>query len=586
MKFLKTILPLLLISPSLAYYDVLNRWSESDLRSYLKDNDIAYAEKSPLQELKDLASKHWNEIQYHSSQEPWYNYGHIKQKVLNLYEGRPLNAPPSGSAAEYYDTVKDWVFSTWSEADLKRFLRKSKIKYHVGATQDELVKLARDNYDSVSSKAKASGKYLGDWLYDSWDTEDLKAWLDQYKIEYDDVQASRDLLVKKVREHAYEASKYTAEERESILDSLDLSAKHLFDKAGQIKGDVFNTMSASQLYRWLQNHQIKIDESIKNNKDELALVAQKHKEKFHKDVDEWTARASKAASPLLSKATGGVDNLINDTFLVGVESWSRDRLKSFLEARGVKPSFFTTKKELVELVKKNKFKPIENYNAASFFEGWSKSNIEKWISDQNDAVSANANDFAERTNDLYKSFLGTVGYYKSQAQDTIASAQQSVQDTAEGIHDKAKDLNKEAQKKASNAAKQAKGTYNQASKDSKEAVNKASQGAADAVDKAGADIANIKDQFFDYWSDIDLENYLTSFGIKAKRAAGKKDRYSRDELIKLAKQNTRWFLTGETYDTTTTSGQIRSCVEEIYSRTQHWLRGLFYSLCSALGVVA
>ncbi|KAH3686890.1 hypothetical protein WICPIJ_002121 [Wickerhamomyces pijperi] len=580
MRLNNIIVPLLLVTPSLAYYDVLNHWSESDLRTYLKDNSISVDKKSTLDELKDLASEHWNEAQYHTSQQPWYDYGHLKQKALNLYQGRPLNAPPQGSASDYYNTVRDWVFDTWTETDLKRLLRKYKIKYHATATHDELVKLAKDNYDSIAKSAKASGKYLGDWLYDSWGLDDLTSWLDEYKIDYDKAKDSKDALVKKVREHAYEASKYTQEERDSILDNLDLTAKSLFDKAGKIKADVFNTWSANQLYRWLKNHQIKVDQSLKNNKEELALIAQKHTDKFHQDVEQWSSKASKSASPLLSKATDAVDNVINDTFFVGIESWSRDRLKAFLESRGVKPSFFTTKKELISLVKQNKYKPIQNYNVDSFFEGWSKANIQKWISEQNSAISSNANGVADKLSDVYKDFVSSVNYYAGQAGDNIAGVQQSAHHNAEAIKKKAGDLRQGAHKHAESAVKYGKASYEKAENDASNAVNNAAKGASDVVSKAGADLKKAKDQFFDYWSDSELENYLTSFGIKPKKS-GKS--YSHEDLIKLAKQNTRWFLTGETYDTSTTGGQLRSHAENLYSKAQVQLKNLFRTVYSALG---
>ncbi|KAH3671363.1 hypothetical protein WICMUC_004660 [Wickerhamomyces mucosus] len=526
MKFSTVLQTLLLVSSTLAYSDVLYSWNENDLKNYLTDNSIEFKKKSSFKELQDLASKHWNDLQYSIRGEPshWYDVNNLKQKALNIYQGRSINAPPKGSASDYYYTVKDWVFNSWTESDLKKLLDKSKIKYESHSTRDDLIKVAQDNYEKIAKSHHSSGNYLGDWLYESWDSQALKKWLDENDVGYSSFRDSRDDLLKKVREHSYEVSTLAEHERERALENLDLGKQSLFDKAGKIRDDVFNTWTSTQLYDWLKSHKVAIDDSIKTNKEELALLAQKNKDQFHKDVDLWAKKASNTISPYLSKSTEAADNLINETFLVGVENWSRDRLKSFLESRGIKPSFFSTRSELVRLVKANKYKPIKNFNSERFFEGWSKENVQKWISEQNDAIVANTKDFAEKTNDLYEQFVEGAVYYSSQASEAISNVIHTQTENVEQVVSDAKE-------KIDNAGESIHSAKDSVKSSVDESVSNAEKGAQEA-----------KDAFFDYWSDVELTNYLKSFGVKPKR------QYTRNELIKLAKQNTRWFITGAQYD--------------------------------------
>ncbi|ODQ59492.1 hypothetical protein WICANDRAFT_31834 [Wickerhamomyces anomalus NRRL Y-366-8] len=463
MKVINLLSVLLLSTSSIALFSstVLDSWDLNDLKEYLSDNSVPFDEKkATVEQIKDLSQKHW-ELQHSKSQSSWFDPNVVKQKVLNYYNGATdslTSNPATSSSSVDYSNLKDWVFATWGIDQLKSTLKKSDIKFDPEAKRDDLVKLAKSNYNKIAKKYNASGNYPGDWLYSNWDKKSLKKWLDQYGIDYSSFRDSQKDLIRKVRQNSYQAAQVAEEERQGILESLDLSSKALFDKAGTVRDDIFNTWSSSQLYKWLKTHQVDVEESLKTNKEELALLAQKHKDNLKDDIEYWSGKASKSASPFLTKSSDKVDNVINDTFFVGVESWSRDRLKAFLAARGVSVPIFATKYELIQLVKDNKFKPIQNFNNDYFFQGWSKENIQKWVDEQNDAASKTS--------------------------------------------------------KASGYANQASNHFSTA-----------------------------RDSFFDYWSDVELREYLSSFGIYDTK------NFRHDQLLDLAKTNTRWFISGANYDT-------------------------------------
>jgi len=543
---------LLLSTLTLALFSstVLDSWDLNDLKEYLADNSVPFNEKkATVDEIKDLSQKHW-ELQHAKSQSAWFDPNSLKQKVLSYYNGATdtlTTEPPTSSSPIDYKNIKDWIFTTWGVEELKNTLSKADIKFDPKAKRDDLVKLAKSHYSDIAKKSNASGNYPGDWLYSSWDKKSLKKWLDSNGIDYSSFRDSQKDLIRKVRQHSYQASQVAEEERQGILESLDLSSKALFDKAGSVRDDIFNTWSSSQLYKWLKTHQVDVEDSLKTNKEELALLAQKHKDNLKDDVDYWSQKASKSASPFLSKSSDRVDNVINDTFFVGVETWSRDRLKAFLEARGVSIPLFATKYELVQLVKDNKFKPIQNFNNDYFFQGWSKKNIQKWADEQNDAASKTSKNLLEKANIAYKNFASQFNIYSthasSYANDAASQASSYATDAASQVSSYATD----AQAHASGYANKASGHFNTA-----------------------------KDSFFDYWSDVELRDYLSSFGIYNTK------NFRHDQLLDLAKTNTRWFVSGANYDKNNAIANAKLNGVNLYNKIVYhlktWYNTIYYSI--------
>lgn len=451
--------------------NIVDSWDVQDLKAYLKDNSISYDEKrATLNELRDLGLKQWHYKQHQS----WYSPSILKQKLLGW--GSAASHAAEETAVDY-ENLKDWVFSTWSVSELEKLLTKAGIKHESRATRSELERLAQENYDAIAKSFKATGKYPGDWLYSTWDKKDLKSWLNEYGVDYSSLRDSKEDLVRKVREHSYKASQYAADERDNVLESLDLTSQSLYNKAGELKDDVFSGWSSSQIYDWLKTHKIDFEESLNNNRKELAGIAAKHTNDLKSDIEYWLKKAQKTASPYLEKGSKKADDVINDTF--GVDGWSKPRLRAFLDSRDVSIPTFATKRTLVKLVKENKYKPITKFNSEAFFAGWSKENVQKWLEEQGASAQKGTKEWAGKANDAYKSFAVSLSDYAK-------AAQEKVQD-ATGYPPK----------------------------------------------KTG------KDAFFDKWSDVELREYLSTFGYKKSASA------KRSELLDAAKKNTLWFVGGD-----------------------------------------
>lgn len=306
------------------------------------------------------------------------------------------------SNAEHAKEVKNWIFESWSIEGLKDFLASNKIKFDKASSRQDLIDLAREQYDKVAEGHDVSGYYPGDWIYQGWSADRLKQWLKDHELDFE-AKEDRESLLDKVKHNNYVASLAKIDSKNSLLDSLNLANEDIFDKAGKVRDDFIDTWSYGQLREWLYYQgfiNTKPDvyaDGLDGGK--LRQIAKSHKNYLLADIERWTEQAKKKADPYLSKDSGKkktLENIINDTFLIGVEKWSKDRLKEFLKARNVKFSQFANKDQLVDLVKRSKDVKLvykQNSNPASWLvENWSTDSIKKWLEEKGTSIKGTRED--------------------------------------------------------------------------------------------------------------------------------------------------------------------------------------------------
>ena len=84
--------------------------------------------------------------------------------------------------------------------------------------------------------------------------------------------------------------------------------------------------------------------------------------------------------------------MINDTFFVGINNWSKDKLREFLDVRKVPYSIFTTKHQLIKLVQKHKFDPVHVETYAWIVDDVSTDSIKQWLIEQGENVEGTRKD--------------------------------------------------------------------------------------------------------------------------------------------------------------------------------------------------
>lgn len=258
------------------------------------------------------------------------------------------------------------TMDSWSDSQLKAFLDRHAIPAPQPRRRDVLLKTARENYEAIAKKIGETAYYPGDWIYDQWTESDLKEWLDERGWPVPQ-PTTRDQLIASVRRNGRVASLQARSLAASASKSADMAQASLSDA-------VFNAWSDSELKKFLDSNGVAVPQGTKRN--ELIALARKHRASLLNQA----ATASKSAADFLGAATSRAGNeyakatddarlKANDAFDTAVESWSNSRLKAFLDARGVPVPQANKRDELLAMVRANKHRMANQWNAWTF-ETW------------------------------------------------------------------------------------------------------------------------------------------------------------------------------------------------------------------------
>ncbi|SCU86163.1 LADA_0D12706g1_1 [Lachancea dasiensis] len=487
----------LVLLASLAAADVqglYEKWTSNDLEQYLHDQKqtLQKAGSENVEVLRKHAADAWNK---QTQPTPWWKFWASRTRLADF--------------ANNQDPISEWFFDTWTAKDLRKLLSKSKVKYNSDLSRDALVSKAKENFQKISDSNQLSGLYPSQQYFANWDEYDLKAWLDEYRIPYEKSKAKKDELLAKVRENIYAASRFADDERLNLLDTLDFADQELVDKAGKVKEQVFNSWSTREIEDWLRSHKVKLEDSAAHDRKYVLGLANKNKKLLQDDAAWYLEASKKKASPFFSKSEAAVasvwdqtlykwqnikdyfyqsDNVVNHTFLLGVETWPKKRLRAFLDARGVSYPILSTRADLLELVKQYRNRPLTNLASspavAEFFDGWSFENLKGWIKAQSDDITST---------DVYKAASSKVSDLAAEAQKQGENAWLFAQRKGEEAADYAQEKGSEAAHAAADyAAKKGADAKTYAGDVSADAATyakeKGSDAAAYAQDK-GADAA-------------------------------------------------------------------------------------------------
>ncbi|KAH3903658.1 double-strand break repair enhancer MSC1 SCDLUD_001306 [Saccharomycodes ludwigii] len=465
----------------------INKWTSNDLIDYIKDHGGVFDDKKDKWSLEELKKQFYDLTNSDNNKNSgWFHTNNLKGESYLSSCG---------------NSIYDWLFDSWDVSDLKKFLNENKINLDSN-DKTTLLEALKKNSKKISDNLGTAGYYMSDKYLNSWSVDSLKNWLNKYKIKFDQQLDDKQKLVELVKANIYQVSENTQNQIYDFYKSLDLGQySDLFNKDGAINADVFSRWSAQDLQRWLEYHDIALPKN-KLDYNSLVSVASKHASLLKNDVNWYTEYSKDKASPIISKSKDQIsdawgyirdkisnvndDNVINDTFFVGLDSWPIERIKSFLNIRGVEYNKDSSKEELINLLKTNKNKKIikgikkndgEQQVLSDLFKGWNLDNIKSWVG------------------------------------ESVASGYDDIQDIIESGNNKLYDLIGVVKEK-------------------KDAV-------VTSVDQDN--IKAIWEKTFDSWTNDDLKEYLKSFGVLPSS--------SRKDLIKKATDNTLLYLTGDRYTT-------------------------------------
>lgn len=528
-----------------------NKWHETELERWLSDHDIDYPKPADRKELEKIVQDNWQTkvVDSYKSWDPRQLHGYLKDtgKEIDHKQKEDTNwlvqQVKSGwhetekTAETAFESVKDWIFDSWTESQLKAFLDRHGIPNPTPRTHDTLVAEVRKNYANVAEKLGESSSYPGNWLYESWSESDLKRWLDErgYPVPQ---PTTRDKLIASVRRNSRLASVKAKKSKDSTKKTISDS--------------IFDTWSESKLKEFLDKNNVRVPQG--STKNELLALARRNKAYLSTDsAYNATAgvynSAKDAAAEKVAQATDTASSYGQNAFDKIIEQWSDTRLKAYLDSRGVPCPQASKRDELLAKVRLHKHKAASGYGAWTF-DTWTYDNLKNWLEERGQKVSDSANssraELLATAQAYYDSVASSAAAATETASASAGSAGSKVTDAAAGAGSKVTDAAAGAASKVGEAASKVGEAASQATDSAANAGTKVKDTVADSAKAAYASVSaslakttdTAKDTTFNTWSDSDLKAYLDSYGIKTYQGS------TRNELIAMARRNAHYFRYG------------------------------------------
>ncbi|KAH7403506.1 putative stress response protein ish1 [Cadophora sp. MPI-SDFR-AT-0126] len=487
---------------------VYNKWHETELERWLSDHNVPYPTPYDRAQLESAVKENWQTkvSQPYSDWDSAQLSAYLKQKGVETKDTAADNTEglvdqvkkywyeAEDKAEDAWSSVKDWIFDSWTESQLKAFADKHGIPVPQPHARDTLLQKVRSGYETAAQKAGETAAYPGNWIYQSWSESDLKEWLDSHGIPAPQ-PTTRDKLIASVRRNARIASLKAADLQASASKSAAAAAETLSDK-------LLDSWSDSQIKEWADKNGIKVPQGSRRN--ELLAIARKHRAQLTGDNVSYSAKsaASKASNSGASafgaatsragneyaKATDDAALKADDLFMKATETWSESRLKAYLDARGVPVPQSGKKDELLAAVRLNRHKAATGWSAWTF-DTWTTENLKKYLASSGNKAAEKASKQAGATREQLL----------SAAQDAYASASKTG-----GV------------------------------------------GYASVTSYLAKQTDAAKDSIFDTWSESELKNYLDSYGFDVPQGSTK------NQLVAYARNSRNYFQ----YGTTTPQGTL------------------------------
>ncbi|KAF4122380.1 putative stress-responsive nuclear envelope protein [Geosmithia morbida] len=406
MKHLSIILPVALTAfatassswfPGSRDIPVYNKWHETELERWLSDNNIPYPTPADRKDLESLVGKNWEDYvvkpykkwdtaelssflqnkgqdAVHEAQESRENLVHLARSNWYETEDNTLKA---------WDNVKDWIFDTWGQSQLKAFADKHDIPVPQPRPRDAILQRLRLNYENIAKRLGETTSYPGNWLYDSWTESDLKEWLDTHGFPSPQ-PSSRDKLIASVRRNSRLAYLKAQAQAASATKSAQAAYSTLTDI-------IIDTWGESELKKFCDKNGIPVPQGTKVN--ELRAIVRKNRAEILGDTAGAHAAAAfgaatSSAGNQYAKASDSASLAARNSFDKATETWSESRLKAYLDARGVPVPQTSKLDDLRALVRKNSHKASTGWSAWTF-DDLTYNNLKDYLEKNGDAAAKN-----------------------------------------------------------------------------------------------------------------------------------------------------------------------------------------------------
>jgi hypothetical protein len=279
---------------------VYDKWHETELERWLSDHGVPHPGPTDRKNLQKAVADNWNSkiVSPYTSWDAQSLSNYLTVKGKQAKKGTEKDAKSLAeqvkeywteteeSANQAYSNVRDWIFDSWTDSQLKAFADKNSIPVPQPRQRDSLLKAVRENYQAAAEKAKETYNYPGDWLYASWSDSDLKAWFDErgYNVPQPN---TRDSLIASLRRNSRLASMNAQGAYAQASASAAAAQQYLTDA-------LLDSWSDSQIKEWADKNGVKVPQGSKRN--ELLALARKHRARLYGDSASATAESAYGAA--------------------------------------------------------------------------------------------------------------------------------------------------------------------------------------------------------------------------------------------------------------------------------------------------
>jgi Putative nuclear envelope organisation protein len=328
---------------------------------------------------------------------------------------------------ECYQICNADFISSWTESSLKSFLDHHGIPAPQPRTRDSLLTTARQNYDAIAKKANQYSAYPGDWLYSTWTDSDLKEYLDEHGYPVPQ-PTTRDKLIASVRRNAHLASAKMDKNAKAASSSATAAQESLSDA-------LFDAWSDSKLKEFLDKNNVPVPQGSRRN-ELLALARKNRAyltgEGISASASSAFGAATSKAGNAFAQSTDTASETADEGFEKVMNTWSDSRLKAFLDSRGVPVPQSGKRDELLSKVRLNKHKATSGWSAWTF-DTWSVENLRSYLSANTKKAKKNAGasreDLMKQAQEAYASASKSGGSSYASLTSYLASATDAAKDT-------------------------------------------------------------------------------------------------------------------------------------------------------------
>ncbi|KAH8591689.1 hypothetical protein B0O99DRAFT_631995 [Bisporella sp. PMI_857] len=379
---------------------VYNKWHETELERWLSDHNVPYPTPADRKDLENLVKANWQTrvTQPYNDWDAKQISSFLSDKGVETKDSAAVNKDSllaqvknywyetEEKAEDAWSSVKDWIFDSWSDSQLKAFADKHDIPVPQPRKRDTILSTLRSNYETVATKVGETASYPGNWLYSTWSESDLKAWLDERGIPVPQ-PTTRDKLIASVRRNSRIASLKAAAASASASQSAANAAQTLSDK-------LLDSWSDSQIKAWADENGIKVPQGSRRN--ELIAIARKHRAQLTASASSAFGAATSSAGNQYAKATDDAQLKAEDAFNSASATWSESRLKAYLDTRGVPVPQSGKRDELLAAVRLNRHKAATGWSAWTF-DTWTIDNLKKYLAQSGNKAAQKASKQTDAT---------------------------------------------------------------------------------------------------------------------------------------------------------------------------------------------